>query len=64
MALSHESDAAATLSALRRHGYNPIVNHTTQDSLLHLDLGPFPTRTQAETVQQQLLRDGYAATLK
>jgi cell division septation protein DedD len=64
MALSHESDADATLSALRRHGYNPAVNHSTQDSLLHLDLGPFPTRTQAETMRQRLMRDGYDATLK
>lgn len=64
MALSHESDTDATLSALRRHGYNPAVNHSTQDSLLHLDLGPFPTRTQAEAVRQRLVRDGYDATLK
>lgn len=64
MTLSHESDADATLSALRRHGYNPAVIHSTQDSLLHLDLGPFPTRTQAEGIRQQLIRDGYDATLK
>lgn len=64
MALSHASDADATLSALRRHGYNPIVNHSTQDSLLHLDLGPFPTKSQAEAMRQRLLADGYNATLK
>lgn len=64
MALSHESDADAMLSALRRHGYNPTVNHNTQDSLLHLDLGPFPSKTQAEAVRQRLLQDGYDATLK
>jgi len=40
------------------------VIHSTQDSLLHLDLGPFPTRTQAEAMRQQLIRDGYDATLK
>ncbi len=64
MALSHESDADATLSALRRHGYNPVINRTAQDSLLHLDLGPFPTRTQAEAVRQRLMQDGFDATLK
>jgi pilus assembly protein CpaC len=64
MALSHESDADATLSALRRHGYNPAVNHSTQDSLLHLDLGPFATTTQAEAMRLRLMRDGYDATLK
>jgi hypothetical protein len=64
MTLSHESDADATLSALHRHGYNPSVNHDTQDSLLHLDLGPFPSRTQAEAMRQRLVQDGYDATLK
>jgi cell division septation protein DedD len=64
MALSHESDADAMVSALRRHGYNPSVNHDTQDSLLHLDLGPFPSRTEAEAVRQRLVQDGYDATLR
>ena len=64
MTLSHESDADATVSALRRHGYNPTINHVTEDSLLHLDLGPFPSRTQAEAMRARLVQDGYNATLK
>jgi len=64
MALSHESDADATLSALRRRGYNPAIKRGTEDSLLHLDLGPFPSRSDAEAVRQRLLQDGYDATIK
>jgi cell division septation protein DedD len=64
MTLSHDSDADAMLSALRRHGYNPSVSRGTQDSLLHLDLGPFPSRTQAEAMRQRLVQDGYDASLR
>lgn len=64
MALSHDSDADAMLSALRRHGYNPMINHDAQDSLLHLDLGPYPSKTQAEAMRLRLVQDGYNATLK
>ena len=64
MALSHESDADATVSALRRHGYNPSINRSAQDSLVHLDLGPFPSRGEAEAMRQRLVQDGYDASLK
>ena len=64
MVLSHESDADAALSALRHHGYNPSVSRNAQDSLLHLDLGPFASRSDAEAVRQRLIQDGYNASLK
>lgn len=64
MALSHDSDADAMLEALRRQGYQPTVNRAQQDSLLHIDVGPFPTRSDAEIVRQRLLRDGYDASIR
>jgi cell division septation protein DedD len=64
MALSHESDADAMVAALKRHGYNVAVNQDPVDLLLHLDVGPFATQKDAETMRQRLLRDGYNATLK
>ena len=64
MALSHGSDADAMVSALKRRGYDVAVNHGTQDSLLHLDVGPFISRSDAETMRQRLLLDGYNATIK
>ena len=64
MALSHESDADAMVSALKRHGYDVEVNHNPADSLLHLDVGPFASKEEADLMRQRLLRDGYNATIK
>jgi pilus assembly protein CpaC len=64
MALSHESDAEAMVAALNRHGYNVAVNHEAKDSLLHLDVGPFASAKDAETMRQRLLLDGYNPTIK
>jgi len=64
MALSHDSDADAMLEALRRQGYQPTVNRAQHDSLLHIDVGPFATRSDAETMRQRLLRDGYDASIR
>jgi cell division septation protein DedD len=64
MALSHESDADAMLAALRRQGYQPTVNRAQQDSLLHIDVGPFSSRSDAETMRQRLLHDGYDASIR
>jgi cell division septation protein DedD len=64
MALSHESDADAMLAALRRQGYQPTVSRAQQDSLLHIDVGPFPNRSDAESMRQQLLHDGYDAIIR
>ena len=63
MALSHESDAEAMVAALNRHGYNVAVNHEANDSLLHLDVGPFGSAKDAEMMRQRLLLDGYNPTI-
>ncbi len=64
MALSHESDADVMVAALKRRGYNVAVNRGSQDSLLHLDVGPFANENDAEAMRQRLVRDGYNATMK
>ncbi|HEY4380260.1 MAG TPA: pilus assembly protein N-terminal domain-containing protein [Acidobacteriaceae bacterium] len=64
MTLSHESDADAMVAALKRHGYDVAVSQSPSDLLLHLDVGPFVTKNDAETMRQRLLQDGYNATLK
>ena len=63
MTLSHEADADAMVAALRRHGYSVAVNRDPHDSLLHLDVGPFASKADAETMRQRLLGDGYDATI-
>jgi DedD protein len=64
MALSHASDADVMVAALKRRGYEVAVSHTPQDSLLHLDVGPFTNKQDAESMRQRLVRDGYNATMK
>ena len=64
MTLSHEADADAMVTALKRHGYNVAVNRDSHDTLLHLDVGPFSSKAAAETMRQRLLQDGYDATIK
>jgi cell division septation protein DedD len=64
MALSSNSDADAMVAALRRHGYNVAVTHEPQDSLLHLEVGPFADNSAAQAMRQRLLLEGYNATVK
>jgi cell division septation protein DedD len=64
MALSNAEGAESMVAALKRHGYDVSVNRDSQDSLLHLEVGPFANKTDAETMRQRLLRDGYNAIIK
>ena len=52
------------VAALKRHGYDVAVNRNPADPLLHLDIGPFTNKGEAELMRQRLLRDGYNATIK
>jgi pilus assembly protein CpaC len=64
MALSNAADAESMVLALKRHGYNVAINHEAQDKLLHLEMGPFASRDDAEAMRQRLLGDGYNPILK
>jgi cell division septation protein DedD len=64
MALSHESDADAMLAALRRQGYEASVSHVQQDSLLHVNVGPFTSIAEAESMRERLQHDGYDAIIR
>ncbi|HEY6413850.1 MAG TPA: SPOR domain-containing protein [Edaphobacter sp.] len=63
-AVSHQEDADILLSALKRRGYAVTVRHEPQDKLLHIQIGPFATRKDAEAMRQRLLSDGYNAIVK
>jgi cell division septation protein DedD len=64
MALSNTEDAELMVVALKRQGYNVAINHDPLDSLLHLEVGPFASKTDAEVMRQRLLSDGYNATIR
>jgi cell division protein FtsN len=41
-----------------------VVRHEPQDQLLHIQIGPFATRKDAETMRQRVLADGFNAIVK
>ncbi|AFL89980.1 sporulation related protein [Terriglobus roseus DSM 18391] len=63
-AVSHREDADVLLSALQRRGYKVLARTDTADKLIHVQIGPFTDRKQAEVTRQKLLGDGYNAFLK
>ncbi|HMG01981.1 MAG TPA: SPOR domain-containing protein [Edaphobacter sp.] len=63
-AVSHQEDADILVSALKRKGYTVAVRHEPQDKLLHVQIGPFPIRKDADTMKQRLSADGYNAIVK
>jgi cell division septation protein DedD len=63
-AVSHQEDADVLLSALRRKGYAVTARTEPQDKLIHIQVGPFPTRKDADEMRQRLLTDGYNAIVK
>lgn len=63
-AVSHQEDAQLLMTALTRRGYEATVRHSPQDQLLHVQLGPFTTKKEADVVRQRLSADGYNAILK
>jgi cell division septation protein DedD len=64
MALSHKEDADAMVAALKRHGYDVSISQDSRDSLLHLEVGPFKNKSDAEAVRHKLMTDGYNATIQ
>ncbi|HEY6414089.1 MAG TPA: SPOR domain-containing protein [Edaphobacter sp.] len=63
-AVSHQEDADILLSALKKRGYAVTIRHEPQDKLLHVQIGPFATKKDAEAMRQRLLSDGYNAMVK
>jgi DedD protein len=63
-AVSHQEDADVLLTALKRRGYTVAIHHEPQDKLLHVQIGPFASKKDADTMRQRLLADGYNAIVK
>jgi DedD protein len=63
-AVSHQEDADVLVTALKRRGYNVTVRHEPQDKLLHVQIGPFATKKEADAMRQRLQADGYNAIVK
>jgi DedD protein len=62
-AVSHQEDADLLVGALHSKGYS-VSAHPGSDNLVHIQVGPFNSRKEAESMRQQLLSDGYNAIVK
>ncbi len=63
-AVSHQEDADVLRTALERRSYTITIVRVPQDKLLHVQVGPFNNRKDAEAMRQRLLNDGYNAIVK
>lgn len=57
-------DAQILADMLKKHGYAAVVRNEPQDQLLHVQVGPFPARSDAMAMRAKLLSDGYNAVVK
>ena len=62
-AVSHQEDADLIASTLKRRGYVVTVRNEA-DKLFHVQVGPFATRKDADTMKARLLADGFNAYIK
>jgi cell division septation protein DedD len=63
-AVSHAEDADVLVNALRRRGYAVTAHREPADNLIHVRIGPFNNRNDANLWRQKLLNDGYNAILQ
>jgi cell division septation protein DedD len=63
-AVSQPEDADILVGALRKRGYAVSSRRDPADGLLHVQVGPFANRTDANAMRQKLLNDGYNAVVQ
>lgn len=63
-AVSHQEDADLLLGALRARGYAVSARPSAGDNYIHVQVGPFSNKRDAEAMRQRLIGDGYNPMLK
>ncbi len=63
-ALSKVEDARVLVNALRQLGYGAMARREPVDGLIHVQVGPFANRTEAQSMSQRLEGDGYNAEVQ
>jgi cell division septation protein DedD len=63
-AVSHQEDADVLVGALRKRGYAVNASRDRADNLIHVRIGPFTSRNDANAARQKLLNDGYNASVQ
>jgi cell division septation protein DedD len=52
------------VNALHSKGYQVSERTEAQDKLIHIQVGPFATKADAEAMRERLIVDGYNAIVK
>ena len=63
-AVSHVEDASVLVNALRKRGYTVTAQRKPDDGLIHVWIGPFNNRDEANKWRLKLLDDGYNAIVQ
>ena len=63
-AVSNPEDADVLVNALRKRGYAVTPRHEPSDNLIHVRIGPFSARSEADQWRMKLLNDGYNAVVQ
>ena len=63
-AVSTQDIADIEVTALKKYGFDVVVRHEPQDQLLHVQIGPYATRKDAEAMRQTILAHGFNAIVK
>jgi cell division septation protein DedD len=63
-AVTNPDDAGVLVNALRRRGYAVAARRDVADGMIHVRIGPFSSRDEAEKWRQKLLSDGYNAIVQ
>jgi DedD protein len=61
---THKDDADLLASALRGRGYTVAERVDATDKLIHVQVGPFATKADAEAMRERLVVDGYNPIIK
>lgn len=63
-AVANAEDAQVLVNALRKRSYAVTVRREASDSMIHVQIGPFANRAEADAMRQKLLNDGYNAIVQ
>jgi DedD protein len=63
-AVANFEDADVLVTALRKRGYSVAAAREPSDGLIHVKMGPFNSRDEANRWRDKLLGDGYNAVVQ
>lgn len=63
-AVANSDDADVLVTALRKRSYSVTASREPADGLIHVKIGPFNSRNEANRWRDKLLGDGYNAVVQ